>query len=172
MQVPNWAIGNKVLCPSAAMELTEEYNRKFLSHVRMFYFITYTEPDMVSVKERRKRSSLPSSYKMPKRDWAAVHLGTVPKEKRMDYVTLVSETSKGEFSLTKVFPCKNLLSPGPLAYSKIKNWSDVHTGTIAKSPKVTTIAAIFLACRKSKSPAPNTYEPKEKRNIGFKFTKT
>jgi hypothetical protein len=48
---------------------------------------------MVSIKEKR-RTSLPSSYKMPKRNWASVHLGTVPKEKRMDYVTLVSETSK------------------------------------------------------------------------------
>ena len=170
--MPNWAIGNRVLCPSAAMELTEEHNRKFFSRVRIFNLLTFTEPDMVSIKERRKRSSLPSSYKMPKHDWAAVHLGTVPKEKRMDYVTLVSETSKGEFSLTKVFPCKNPVSPGPLAYSKIKDWSDVRTGTIAKTPKVTSIAAIFEAYRKSKSPAPNTYEPKEKRNIGFKFTKT
>ena len=125
---------------------------------------------MISIKERR--NTLPSSYKMPKRSWAKVHLGTVPKEKRMDYVTLVSETSKRDFSFTKVFPRKDTASPGPLDYSKIRDWSYVCTGTIAKTPKVTSVAAIFEAYKKNKSPAPNSYNPKENRNIGFKFTKT
>lgn len=90
----------------------------------------------------------------------------------MDYVTLVSETSKRDLTFTKVFPRKEIVSPGPLDYSKIRDWSYVCTGTIAKTPKVTSIAAIFESYKKNKSPAPNSYDPKEKRNVGFKFTKT
>ena len=90
----------------------------------------------------------------------------------MDYVTIVSETNKRDLSFTKVFPCKETASPGPLDYSKIRDWSNFCTGTIAKTPKVTSIAAIFEAYKKNKSPAPNSYEPKENRKIGFKFTKT
>ncbi len=90
----------------------------------------------------------------------------------MDYVTLVCETSRKDFDFTKVFPCKAANTPGPLNYSKIKDWSDVRTGTIAKTRKITSIAAIFEDYKKNKSPAPNSYEPKEKRNVGFRFTKT
>ena len=77
----------------------------------------------------------------------------------MDYVTLIAETSRKDIDFTKIFPVKKNSVPDPLKYSKIKDWSDVRTGTISKTRKVTYIDTIFEGCKKNKSPGPTSYTP-------------
>lgn len=63
----------------------------------------------------------------------------------MDYVILVAETSRKDPDFTKIFPSKEVNTPGPPNYSKIHDWSNVKSGTIGKNRKVTSTAAIFEA---------------------------
>ena len=104
-----------------------------------------------------RRLSLPDSYKVPKFSHRRVKLGQAIKEKKLDYITLIAETSKRDIDFTKVFANRQVNTPGPNKYSQIRDWSDVRKGTIAKQKKVTYIDEIFLNQKKNKSPGPNTY---------------
>jgi hypothetical protein len=63
-----------------------------------------------------RKLSLPESYRMPKYSHRRVKLGQAIKEKRLDYVTLITETSKRDIDFTKVFANREVNTPGPGKY--------------------------------------------------------
>lgn len=100
------------------------------------------------------------------------------KEKKLDYVCLISENSRPFLNLTKIYArSKKHANPPPNAYNMICDWKkelskNTRKGKWLKSERLTPAQETAERAKKAKLPGPGAYESNQKQKVLGAFNLT